>query len=144
MRIWKGTEKEIGIYQGQEMLFIEGKKINLNIILSFANKENINYLYFGAGKVEFTDFKKLQNLPPYIIILIETARPEKIPQELKCTVVYRVETPELRKNTVLKIETKNIISTIHLAQLHTTTPVSLNTETMMYTTDELLYTEEER
>lgn len=141
MRIWKGLEQEMGLYKGQEMLFVEGKKINIDIVLSFANKTKINYLYFGAGKVEFNDFKKIQNLPVEFIILIETTHPEKIPKDLKCTVIYRIESPKLNSDTVIKVESEKTTATVHLMQMYTRNLTYLDLKTMMYNTDELLYTE---
>lgn len=139
MRIWKGIEQEIGIYKGQEMLFIEGVKVNINKVLQIANQTKIYYLYFGAGKVEFTDFDKIKNLSSGFIILIETTHPEKIPKDLRCTVVYRIENPELNRNTILKVEDEHTTATIHLMQMYIKNLTYLNPKTMRYNTDELLW-----
>ena len=147
MKIWKGTEKELDMKY--RTLFIQTSNLTMKQfekILEISKKTNIKRLYFGAGKIEFEDFEKLKLLPHSNVehndfsILIETAYPEEVPKEYQ--IVYRVELPkyeELRKSTIIKVETRKKVSTVKLSEMFTVGLDTLNQKTLMYNTDELLW-----
>ena len=73
MKVWKGLEKEIKIFQGLEMLFIQGKEVDVKKVLELAKENEIYNLYFGAGKTELESFEELGLIPDeYEVIVAET------------------------------------------------------------------------
>ena len=144
MRVWKGKEREIAIFQNIEMLFIQGETVDIQKVLEIAKEHNISTLYFGAGKTEFNDFEKLKLLPlKGYGIIIETTILEKIPtKQQELIMVYRVELEKIQRRTIVKLEKKNTISTISNNQIFSIEKTQLNPETLIYESDELLWDDE--
>lgn len=141
MKIWKGREKEIKAFQGIEMLFIQGVTVDIQKVLEIAKEHNISTLYFGAGKTEFNDFEKLKLLPlKGYGIIVETTILEKIPtKQQEFIMIYRVGLEKIQRRTIVKLEKKNIVSTISNNQIFSIKKTQLNPETLMYEGDELLW-----
>lgn len=139
MRIWKGKEKEILMFRGKEMLFIQGEKVNISVVLGLAVQNKINQLYFGAGRTEFKDFKKLKIVPKKYKVIIETTNPHAIPATQNLTIIHRIDSDKIQKNTILKLENKSQIMTSYNSIMFTTDKQLLNPETLMYEGDELLW-----
>ena len=145
MKIWKGLEQELDIKY--PTLFIQTKTLNftqIQKIIEISKKTNIKRLYFGAGKTEFEDFQTLSYLTKFFkedySIVVETCHPEKVP--LIYTVIFSIELhnyDKIRPNTIIKLETKDTISTTKLDEMFTIDLNTLNKETLMYNTDELLW-----
>ena len=139
MRIWKGKEKEVAIFEGTEMLFIQGEKVNIRKVLAIAKKHNIRQLYFGAGKIEFKDFGKLRFIPKNkYVVIIETINPKQVPLTENLTVIHRIDLNDIMYDMIIKLELTDYILTVWSAQMYKTRKDSLKLETMMYESDELL------
>jgi len=143
MRVWKGVEKEVAMFQDVEMLFIQGLMVDIEKILELAEKNNIKYLYFGAGKTEFRDWEQLFLIPKKYKVIIETTDPKIIPTFPNLTIIYRTDFEKIPQNIIIKIEDKRNILTCSIL-LDSSDAICmldkklLNLETMMYKGDELL------
>lgn len=151
MRVWLGVEMELAM--NYPTLFIETSTLTMlqiKKILELSKNTGISRLYFGAGKIEFTDFERLklfsqQNFYKHnYIIIVETTSPEKVPKEYQ--IVYRIEPKlqeDLNPNTIIKIETLNNIATSPLKDMFNITLETLNKNKRMYLGDKLLWSDEE-
>lgn len=108
MRIWKGAEME-GRDKGKITLFVESFIINkrvINIIKYYANKEKINRIYLGAGKVDVWQVFDLNLLQGFEIIMEISAKNfhRLTDREMYSQIIVRVDCNENDKNLRLKTD----------------------------------------